>query len=152
MSQTKLELSIPSDSDGFVLLQCPLCGEFFKLIPKDIKDDSVLEIWCPNCGLKSENYLSDEVIKLASNIIENVINKKVYNGFKGFEGKYGNISITFKNGKTPELKPEDPLISSIEMLEIQHYKCCPKDAKIITSARFAGSYCPFCGGIQDGNK
>lgn len=152
MSQKKLRLSIPSDSDGFILLQCPLCGEFFKLTFKDIEDDEVLEIWCPNCGIKSESYLSDDVIKLAMNMIKNTVNREIYNTFKGLEREYSNGSITFNVGRLPEQKPEDPLISSIEMLEIQHYGCCSKDAKIITSAKFAGSYCPFCGGMQDGNK
>ena len=25
------EVSIPADDQGFVLMQCPLCGEFFKI-------------------------------------------------------------------------------------------------------------------------
>ena len=25
------EVSIPADDQGFVLMQCPLCGEFFKM-------------------------------------------------------------------------------------------------------------------------
>lgn len=28
-------ISIPTDSEGFVLFKCPLCGELFKLKPSD---------------------------------------------------------------------------------------------------------------------
>ena len=29
------EISIPADDQGFVLMQCPLCGEFFKIKPEE---------------------------------------------------------------------------------------------------------------------
>ena len=34
------EISIKSDNDGFILLQCSLCGEFFKLLASDLNNDS----------------------------------------------------------------------------------------------------------------
>ncbi len=49
------EVSIPADDQGFVLMQCPLCGEFFKIKPEDYHAEDVIEIWCPSCGLKAEN-------------------------------------------------------------------------------------------------
>lgn len=59
------EVSIPADDQGFVLMQCPLCGEFFKIKPGDYHAEDVIEIWCPSCGLKAENYFTDDVIELA---------------------------------------------------------------------------------------
>ena len=47
------EVSIPADDQGFVLMQCPLCGEFFKIKPGDYHAEDVIEIWCPSCGLKA---------------------------------------------------------------------------------------------------
>ena len=52
------EVSIPADDQGFVLMQCPLCGEFFKIKPEDYHAEDVIEIWCPSCGLKAENYFT----------------------------------------------------------------------------------------------
>ena len=42
-----LTISIPTDDDGYILLQCPNCGTYFKAIPSDIQDDGVLlpELW-----------------------------------------------------------------------------------------------------------
>lgn len=71
MDDFSLKLSIPTDDDGFVLLRCPKCGEFFKLPPSDIESDDVLEIHCPQCGLISENYFTDDVIELAQNKVLN---------------------------------------------------------------------------------
>lgn len=152
MSEIKLELSIPSDSDGFVLLQCPLCGEFFKLTAADIEDDTILEISCPNCGLKAEHYLSDDAIQLAMNMMENSVENIIYDQFKKMERRFSKGSITFSAGKPPKPKPEDPLVARFEVLEKTHYKCCSKDAKINPSTKFEGGYCPFCGGMQDGDK
>ena len=33
------QISVPTDEEGFVLLECPLCGELFKLNPSDYQDD-----------------------------------------------------------------------------------------------------------------
>lgn len=68
-----LEISIPADSDGYVLLKCPSCGERFMLLVDDIEDDTNLDIWCPNCGLKHQDYLDDETINLAERMIENKV-------------------------------------------------------------------------------
>lgn len=65
MEDFSFEISIPCDDDGFVLLQCPKCGEFFKLRPSDIESDEVLDIYCPLCGLSSEEYFTQDVIDLA---------------------------------------------------------------------------------------
>ena len=42
-----MTISIPSDDDGYVLLQCEHCGTYFKGIPSDIEDEGVLHIFCP---------------------------------------------------------------------------------------------------------
>ncbi len=37
----KFEISIPTDDDGYILLQCEHCGNFFKITTDDIRDDRV---------------------------------------------------------------------------------------------------------------
>lgn len=59
MSSDKIfEIPIPSDNDGFVVLKCPICSEKFMIQVQDVNDDSLIDVWCPKCGLKSDNYLS----------------------------------------------------------------------------------------------
>ena len=36
MEKIEMEITIPADNEGFVLFQCPLCGEFFKVNPTDV--------------------------------------------------------------------------------------------------------------------
>ena len=38
------EIAIPSDNDGYVLLHCEYCGEYFKCAPHDMESDEILHI------------------------------------------------------------------------------------------------------------
>ncbi len=151
MSEMKREISIPTDNDGFVLFKCPLCGEYFKLIPEDVSADDVINIWCPSCGLKSDNYLSDEVLELALIIGENILLDNINNEMKKIERQFKGGTSSFKAGHRLKKKTENPLIPYIDQLEIQKYSCCSKQAKIKPIMKFYGSYCPYCGVHYDGN-
>ena len=120
------EVSIPADDQGFVLMQCPLCGEFFKIKPEDYHAEDVIEIWCPSCGLKAENDL-------------------IYNEMKKWEKKFKGSFISFKAGKKPQHEEEYPIKYGIEALEVEEYPCCKREAKIKPIYKMCGSYCPFCG-------
>lgn len=151
MEDIKLNLSIPSDNDGFCLMQCPLCAGFFKLTPTDIEAEDVIQIWCPNCGLKSDNYFTQDVIELALAMAENTVMDKIYKSFKKSERKMKTKNISFKTNRRPSRKHENPIIAGIELLDIYKYDCCHRKSKIKPIIKLIGSYCPFCGVYNDGN-
>lgn len=141
-----MTISIPVDDDGYILLKCEHCGTFFKATPSDIKDDGVLHIFCPSCGLTSENYLTDDVIELALKMTKNVVNDMIYDMFKDLERQTKrNSLVKFKAGKRPQHEAEDPIRSGIEALEITTFPCCGRTAKIKPLLRMTGAYCPLCG-------
>ena len=139
------EINIPSDNDGFVLLQCSLCGEFFKLKPNDIQSDETLNIWCPVCGLISDSYLTQDVIDLALKMATNIVNDLLFDSLKEMQKNFNGGFISMKISKKPDREIESPIVSGIEALEIQKYKCCKKQAKIKPLVKIFGSYCPYCG-------
>lgn len=146
MSDTfEMSISIPSDDDGYVLLQCPVCGTYFKVTPSDYKDDGVLQIFCPSCGLSSESYLTEDVIELAEAMVQNVAMDMIYDAFKKMEREFKHGPVTFKAGKKPKHEPENPIRSGIEALEITSFPCCKRTAKIKPLLKMTGCYCPFCG-------
>lgn len=62
MSGTEVfTISIPTDEDGQILLNCPVCNDFFKVDSTAFEDDGVFEIHCPSCGVVSDNYITDDV-------------------------------------------------------------------------------------------
>lgn len=83
--EINMTISIPTDDEGYVLLQCERCGTFFKSTPFDLQDDGVLHIFCPSCGLTSENYITEDVIELAMKMANNVVNDMIYDAFKDLE-------------------------------------------------------------------
>ncbi len=140
-----MTISIPTDDDGYVLLKCPTCGIYFKATPSDIKDDGVLEVFCPGCGLAGESYITEEVLELAMAMTENKAMDLIHQEFKKMERQFRKGPVTFKAGKRPKRKPEDPIHSGIEALEIAHFLCCKRTAKIKPILKMTGCYCPFCG-------
>lgn len=139
------EIAIPADNDGFALLQCNLCGEFFKLKPSDVQSDEVLNIWCPVCGLISDRYFTQDVIDLALKMATNIANDLLFDSLKDMQKRFNGGFISMKIGKKPDREIESPIVSGIEALEIQKYKCCKKQAKIKPLVKIFGSYCPYCG-------
>ena len=145
-----LEISIPADSDGYVLLKCPSCGERFMLLVEDIEDDTNLDIWCPNCGLKHQDYLDDETINLAERMIENKV-ADILNEFSATMKKsFKNSEIRIKTEKIKK-QPEIPIGRKTGDFEEKYYECCKKKAKISSIKNLEGGYCPFCGEIVDGD-
>lgn len=141
----QMSISIPTDDDGFVLLQCEHCGTFFKATPTEIEDDGVLHIFCPSCGLSSENYWTDDVIELAMKMVKNQAMDMIYDAFKGMECHSRGGMISFKAGKKPKHEVEGPIRSGIEALEVANFPCCHRAAKVKPLLKMTGCYCPFCG-------
>lgn len=146
-----MNIEIPTDKDGFILLQCSLCGEFFKLLAGDLNDESNMNFWCPYCGLNGKNYITQEVLDIGMKMANNEINKMLHNAFKDFERQTKNNKFnTFKCGKEPEKEIITPIKSKVDNLEIKKYKCCKAKAKIKAIAIEYGTYCPLCGGVDIG--
>lgn len=149
MSDTvTFEITIPPDNEGYVLLQCQYCGEFFKCAPDDIESDEILDIYCPGCGMISDNYITDDVMQLALTMAENCANDIIHDMLKKLE--YQNSSkniIKIKVDKKPKHKYENPIYSSIDDLVEKQFACCNRSAKINPLLKMSASFCPFCGGI-----
>lgn len=145
-------ISIPSDPDGFVLLKCPSCSETFKLTVEDIEDESKLDIWCPGCGLPHESYMTDEVQESAERIIENYVTDSINFFMKDLGASLkGSKNIRFDSGKKIKKEPELPIGRQTGDFILKHYRCCYEEGQISNFRKFVGGYCPFCGGMVDGD-
>ncbi|SDA24983.1 hypothetical protein SAMN02910447_02597 [Ruminococcus sp. YE71] len=154
MSDTvSFEISIPSDNDGYALLQCENCGEYFKCTPHDIESDEILNIYCPNCGLTSESYITNDVIQLANAMITNYIQDTLYDFSKKMERQFShNKFVKYKAGRRPKKAYEPPIYSTIEDLVEYKYMCCARSAKISPLLKMSVCFCPFCGGVEFGDQ
>jgi uncharacterized C2H2 Zn-finger protein len=145
MSDVTFQIPLPSDNDGYCLMQCPTCGEYFKLKPSDVQDDGVLEVHCPACGLVGESYITEDVKELAiaigTNYAKNILNEEI----KKIEKQFKSGIISIKTVRKFEPEPENPIRSGIEALTVVQFPCCKQSAKIKPLLQITGCYCPFCG-------
>ena len=83
MNQT-ISISIPCDKDGFLTLTCPSCRQNFKLLGDDFQDDSVVDIYCPHCGLSNStnDFLTNDVKEAVNREAENLVAKLLNDSFK----------------------------------------------------------------------
>lgn len=144
------EISIPTDNEGFVLLKCPLCWNLFKLKPGDFQSDSVFSIYCPSCGLISDNYITEDVLELTLKKANNYINDYLLREFKETEEKTKGRLLQLKVKNDYKKENEQPITLRVEKLEKKEYICCKMQAKIKPVLKMSGSYCPYCGVMDYG--
>lgn len=142
-------IQIYSDEDGFSLLQCHFCGEYFKVFTSILNDESAINIWCPYCGLNGKNYTTSEMIDVGIKMAQNELNEMIYKMFKDLEKKTkGNKFMTFKAGKKPKVEHISPINEILDNFAIKELKCCHSKVKIRPINKMCGCYCPICGGID----
>ena len=139
------KIEIPADDDGYVLFKCPLCGEFFKVLVSDYTSDDVIEINCPSCGMKSDDYFTEDVILLAGEKGINYMNRVIEKEMKKLERSLRGSPIKMRITRRIPNREENPIKYGIENLDIFEYLCCNKSAKIKPMYIYCGSYCPYCG-------
>ncbi len=145
MSEYSFELSIPTDTDGYVLMQCPLCCEMFKLHPHDVEDDAVFDIRCPCCGIVSDNYITDDVAELAVAKAGNIFLDEMHKEMKKLERETRGGVIQFVVGKKPKHEFEKRLMPTIEAMSETVCEECGKSMKLTHALLFTAYCCPYCG-------
>ena len=133
MSETIINISVPTDNDGFITLQCPFCGDKFKLRAEEIEADELTHIFCPYCGLQDESshFWTDEVMEQAKiAAVKSIINDG---------GKF------LKGSRKPLKMEDDKILFETEDLEVAEVTCCQSMIKVRPLAKSVGIYCPFCG-------
>lgn len=147
MAET-VKVSIPADDEGFVTLQCPFCSEHFKLDAGEIQDDSVIDIFCPLCGLKDEAsaFLTDDVREHMQQIAINMMNGMLNDWTRSLEKQFrGSKNMTFKAGKPlPHDEPKSLFEKECDM-EIVELDCCKRKVKLKNPNVHGKVYCPYCG-------
>lgn len=147
MSSKVISINIPTDSDGFISLQCPFCKDKFKLTSQDFQSDELTYIFCPYCGLqdKLNNFITDEVREQIKIIAMNEAKSMINNSFKRLQRKTkSNTFLSLKLNKSLKMEQEN-ILFEIDSLEIAQLNCCKLTIKVDSLAKLSGIYCPLCG-------
>ena len=143
---TTMSISIPLDEDGYLLLQCPRCGEFFKVLSEDYEAEDIEDLWCPMCGIKSDSFWPDEVIELAKAKVLN----QVLGDFSSELAKIGRttsrqslIQMTVSSHFTEER--EGDMLPSVDAFQVATCGFCGRKEKLKPLPKYIGAFCAFCG-------
>lgn len=145
MEETRFEIRISCDDDGFILLRCPHCGELFKLTAEDIDSDETLDICCPSCGLSDSNFLTQDVIDLALAKTSNYAMDAIAQQLQAFAKRNSGSLIRFEVKANREREPETPIRAAIEALQIATCHDCGREAKVSPALAMSAYTCPLCG-------
>lgn len=140
-----LTISIPADVDGYLLMRCPRCLEYFKVKLDEYESDDVSEMWCCNCGIKSDEYWPGEVIELAKakalNHFQGEFAKELSKIGKSIHGAPVSVSIT----SMLEKEREGMIFPDVDQYEDVLCRWCGRHSKVKPLQRFVGPFCAFCG-------
>ena len=151
MGDESVRIGLPCDNDGFMLLQCPKCGERFKVLPEDAKDDSVVAVHCALCGLTSRSFVTDELVSLAHAKALNYVNEELYSVFSELHRKTKGQVVSFGKPKKPQKEYEPRLWDRLDSMELFTCKECGRKSKARRLVVESACHCPYCGVIDYGN-
>ena len=99
-----------------------------------------------------KSYITEDVEELAQKIVENYAADTLNDFTKELERMFkNNKNIKFKSGNKIKKQHEFPIGRKIGDFTKTKYICCNEDVKTLSIRKFKGGYCPFCGGLIDGN-
>lgn len=148
MSEKVFELSIPADDEGYIAFECPYCGIRFKLKAEEFKVSSIIDLYCPACGLVNQinSFYTRAVIEKAEEIAMNHAIDMINKMFKDLErSTRSNKFIKFKSNSIKKEYGKE-LYENVDELEITELNCCSKTVKVRLLDKYIGVYCPYCGG------
>jgi hypothetical protein len=144
----RIEVSFPSDGDGFVSQQCPSCTKRFKVRVDDESDHSAN--FCPYCGVRSEDgWLTEEQEAYAMGVVSEQVVDPMLEDFthelESLNRPDGFLSVTGNFERTvPPPKP----VESNDPMPVFTSPCCDEPVKHDGSAALL--HCVVCGKFPEG--
>ena len=135
-----MQISFPTDNDGFLSNECPSCGLRFKSTPGEGSHEPIG--CCPYCGHRGENcWFTTEQVKHAESVAHSVLVapelKKFERELKRMGG--GFLKIKAKSTPAPQLPPP---LEPDEEFDILRFPCCNETIK---AERHGKLFCIICG-------
>lgn len=139
------KVTLQSDENGLVTLQCDRCKSRFKIECGYLNDELEGDICCPICGISEtpNTFWPEEVVEEAAKVAIMDVEEMIQQAFKGLNSKQIKVKTTSVKRRDRELvfKNKDYDMNNITV------HCCNKDVALMPNDIAAGFYCPYCGRI-----
>lgn len=135
-----MEISFPTDADGFLSSECPSCERKFKSTQNEDSDKPIS--CCPYCGYRGEKcWYTQEQIEHIKAVTHSIIIapelEALERKFKGMKG--GLLKINFKSTPAPQTPPP---IEDDDPFDILRFPCCNETIKVERQEKL---FCIICG-------
>lgn len=135
-----MELSFPTDSDGFFSRECPSCNRYFKVIIGEGSDEPISA--CPHCGHRGHDcWHTPEQIEYAKAVAMSTVVApeidKLNRQLTGAASRFLKVSV-----KNPISRPPPPPMEFDEAYDIVRFRCCNETVKL---HRLETNFCIICG-------
>jgi hypothetical protein len=135
-----LQVSFPTDADGFLSQECPSCEQRFKVLFGQGSDAPIS--YCPYCGYNGQQcWHTQEQVDYMKSVAANVLIapelKKLERQLKGASKGLLRIEMTstMRSPSPPPMETDDPL-------DVLHFPCCDETIK---ATRHNRHFCITCG-------
>ena len=154
MTKTVGHLTLQSDKDGLVSLQCSRCKSRFKMSCGYLNAELTGNVYCPICGMPDEltHFYPEEALNAAREAMVNAAHEELAKAMKAVFGSHSSskrspIKITYKASKVPRKSREIVTQSRDHTMEITKVPCCNEHMALSPYDIIVGFYCPYCGRI-----
>ena len=135
-----IEVSFPTDSDGFLSQECPSCVQRFKVLFGQGSEEPIS--FCPYCGYNDQGCWSTQ--EQNSHMQEVALDVLVAPELKKLdrELKRESDGLFSVNIESDLPKPSAPPMETDEPFDILHFPCCQETVKL---NRQQSHFCIICG-------
>lgn len=134
-----MEISIGTDTDGFLSQECPSCAQWFK-VRFDEGGDEPLS-YCPYCGYNGQQcwYTPEQVEHIQALVLDTVVApelKKLGRSLK--RSSNGLLKVDLKS----DFPKPSPPVEVDEPMTVLHFPCCNEMVKVEEAPQH---FCIICG-------
>lgn len=149
MGEVTLEMTIQSDSEGYVTFECPYCESQFKLSVDECQNEADIyeNFYCPYCGLMGDrnNFYTKEAIQEIQNRIYNLMTQTVNKELNKMSRQLKKSKfLSIKVNKLKEVATNE-IVDKDTVEEVFQCSLCGKHEKVIYCLGVSKIYCAYCG-------
>lgn len=136
-----MQVSLPTDSDGFLSQQCPSCGDEFKVRFGEGSSESIGH--CPTCGHAGQDcwWTPMQVQYMQAVALRTAMGPELKRLERELKSRSGGLLKLSLESKLPNVPPP-PTDIDRDDLDVVEFRCCGELAKV---RRTDQHYCVICG-------
>ena len=135
-----MEISFPTDTDGFLLQECPSCDQRFKVIFGQGSEEPIS--FCPYCSYNGQGcwFTQDQANHIQAMAVDTVLAPELRKFEQRLKGTSKGLFRLDMKSNLP--KPSSAPMETDDPFDILHFPCCKETVKVDRQQKH---FCIICG-------